>query len=570
MLKGADGVNDFRNNKRAFVVGNYKFYRFHCGPGKQNEAVMEWTADIEKSCRRSARLLAHLVKQMLSLKPENRPKIKGVETKLRFIAIDAIAQPINEMYEAICKKSQSVQASIEHARFGSWMRVAGGSDTAGTYSDQASFLSGRSYSEFEAILTHFRELRDSMEVIRDKCQNLRNRLFAPLQRLNDILLDTLPRELQELASARVEFDILGSENLDVLSDVRETPQVKSPIHRIGTLAVIRRLNELVTEQSTTSHSELQIDPPILCKMLGDFYVSEIASPESGGTRKVLVEHRNYGGHCSDEKIAKELLIRLEALAELLNSAQQRKDMHVLHCSGFYYDPKRYAYGLVYDFPQPLSAGGGELCVTTLRALIESDTQLLCMPVLGDRFRLAHDLAASVLEFHKVAWLQKGISSFNIVFFHPKASTQVNRMYFMGFLNSRQNDEFAFTEGPGEDPKHKDFQHPEYSQGQLRFRPEFDYYSLGVVLLELGMWRMLSELTRGWCESPREFREKLLEKRVPRLGPPMGAIYQDVVRVCLSGDFQTAACEGEGGGSNNLYLTFKTLVVDRLAVCAANV
>src|SRR4051794_38377438 len=111
-------------------------------------------------------------------------------------------------------------------------------------------------------------------------------------------------------------------------------------------------------------------------------------------------------------------------------------MHILHCSGFYHDPKHYTYGLVYDFPQASSAGGGELCVTTLRALIESDTQLLCMPVLGDRFRLARDLAASVLEFHKAAWLQKGISSFNIVFFHPKASMEVNRMYFMGFLNSR--------------------------------------------------------------------------------------------------------------------------------------
>lgn len=571
MLKGVDGVKDFRK-KRAFTVGNTTFYRFHCGLGNQNKDVMEWMADIEKSCYRAARLVVHLAKQMLSVTPEDRPKMKEVETKLRFIAIDVIAQPINEMYEAICYKCQSIQASIERARFESWVRVTTRPDVADTYSGQASFLSGVSYSKFETILTHLHELRDSLEAIGDECQNTRNRLFAPLQRLNDILLDTLPRELQELASAQVEFDILGTQSLDVLSNRTETPALESPIHRIGALAVLRRMNELVTKRSTTNHSTLQIDPPILCKKLGDFYVGEIAAPRSQERRKVLVECRSYGVHCSDDKIASELLTRLEALAELLNSAEQRKDLHVLHCSGFYHDPTNYVYGLVYDFPQPSVKGEDELCVTTLRTLIESDTHARRLPVLGDRFQLAHNLAASVLEFHKVAWLQKGISSFNIVIFHPEKelNTPVNRVYFLGFLNSRQNDEFAFTEGPGEDSKHKNFQHPDYLHGRLRFKPEFDYYSLGIVLLELGMWRTLSVMTEDWQESAREFREKLLKKRVPRLGSSMGTIYQDVVRVCLSGDFRADVCGVEVYGSNNLFLGFKRLIIDRLAVCAANV
>jgi len=67
----------------------------------------------------------------------------------------------------------------------------------------------------------------------------------------------------------------------------------------------------------------------------------------------------------------------------------------------------------------------------------------------DLFRLAHSLAASVLDFHKVNWLLKVISSFNIVFFYPQSSSWDKFMdapYFMGFLSSRVNDEFAFTEG----------------------------------------------------------------------------------------------------------------------------
>jgi len=567
MLQGADGVKDFRK-RRAFTVGNTTFYRFHHGPGNQNKVVVEWMADFEKSCNVALRLLVHLTQQMLSLTPENRPKMKEVEVKLRFVATRVIVQPINKMYEAICEKSQSVQASIERARFGSWVWVTGGPELADTCNGQASYLRGISYSKFESILTRLRELRDSLEAIRDECQNVRNRPFTPLQRLNDILLDMLPKELQELALAQVEFDILGKENLDVLSNEKEIPDVESPIHRIGALAVIRRMNELVTKRSTTSHSKLQVDPPILGESLGKFYQGEIETSGSHDRRKVLVERRSYSVHCSDDMIANELFTRLESLAELLNSAEQRKNLHVLHCSGFYHDPKQYAYGLIYDFPQPPIESEDELCVTTLQTLIKSDTGAMHLPVLGDRFQLAHNLAESVLEFHKVAWLQKGISSFNIVIFHSgkELNTPVDRMYFMGFLNSRQNEEFAFTEGPGNDPEHEDFQHPEYSEGRLRFKPEFDYYSLGIVLLELGMWRPLSVLTKGWDDKSREFTNKLLEKRVPRLGPSMGTIYQDVVRVCLSGDFQI----GVGGSENDIYLSFKRLVVDRLAVCAANV
>jgi len=37
-------------------------------------------------------------------------------------------------------------------------------------------------------------------------------------------------------------------------------------------------------------------------------------------------------------------------------------------------------------------------------------------------------------------------------------------------------------------------------------------------------------------SPEKFREGLLQKRVPRLGQTMGAMYKDAVNACLWGDF----------------------------------
>lgn len=112
-------------------------------------------------------------------------------------------------------------------------------------------------------------------------------------------------------------------------------------------------------------------------------------------------------------------------------------------------------------------------------------------------------------------------------------------YLVGFDHSRMDTETAFTVGPSREPEQKPYQHPDHqkSNRSSRFRPEFDYYSLGVVLLELGLWRSVNDLvpavmSDGGPSAPS--KTALFRDLVPRLGSAMGALYRDATEACLNG------------------------------------
>lgn len=90
---------------------------------------------------------------------------------------------------------------------------------------------------------------------------------------------------------------------------------------------------------------------------------------------------------------------------------------------------------------------------------------------------------------------------------------MNKPYFLGYLNSRPNEASAFTQHI-EDPKEKDYQHPEYlgGRGKVRYQSRFDYYSLGLLLLELGVENVST--SKG---NPEQLRKNLRIDKVPRLG-----------------------------------------------------
>ncbi|MCJ1458796.1 hypothetical protein MMC28_009170 [Mycoblastus sanguinarius] len=72
------------------------------------------------------------------------------------------------------------------------------------------------------------------------------------------------------------------------------------------------------------------------------------------------------------------------------------------------------------------------------------------------------------------------------------TVDVTAWYLIGFNHSRQNTPKALTQGPSTDPQQIYYQHPNYTQG-ISFSPLFDYYSLGLVLLEIGLWKPLSHM-----------------------------------------------------------------------------
>ncbi|KAK7943797.1 kinase-like protein [Apiospora aurea] len=63
-----------------------------------------------------------------------------------------------------------------------------------------------------------------------------------------------------------------------------------------------------------------------------------------------------------------------------------------------------------------------------------------------------------------------------------------------------------------------YQHPQYLEEDKRYFIQYDYYSLGMVLLEIGIWSPLQDVVRKYLTAdPKKIREKVLQDRVPLLG-----------------------------------------------------
>ena len=181
---------------------------------------------------------------------------------------------------------------------------------------------------------------------------------------------------------------------------------------------------------------------------------------------------------------------------------------------------------------------------TLRDIISKIKSRTQRPSLDQVFGIALKLVKVVLTMHKASWLHKNISSYNIIYFPNRFSSIAEAMtepYFIGFSYSRLNLETAFTQGPN---KQLEYQHPEYLSGPKRFCQEHEYYSVGLVLLELSLWLPLEAITEGVPGTPTEMLNALLKKNVPKLKTYMGSAYEDAVATCLKGDFGGSSSPAE--------------------------
>jgi serine/threonine protein kinase len=220
--------------------------------------------------------------------------------------------------------------------------------------------------------------------------------------------------------------------------------------------------------------------------------------------------------------------------------------------------------MVYDLPPPISAEM-ENDPVTLKGMIKATQTTLSQPILDDKFQLASTLANALLEFHMVGWLHKDLTSSNIIFCprdYLPTTDMAREPYIIGFNHSRPDEISAFTEGPSTSGN-DDYQHPEYRRDKRGYRQEYDYYSLGIVLLEIGLWKTINDWTPKWNLPAEELKQKLLRSRVPVLGQFMGRSYREAVRACLTGEFGVSEVLEESEKKIALQVSFKRLVVDRL-------
>jgi len=200
---------------------------------------------------------------------------------------------------------------------------------------------------------------------------------------------------------------------------------------------------------------------------------------------------------------------------------------------------------------------------TLLQAIENDNPLT-RPTLGQRFRIARSLAETLFQFHSVGWLHKSIRSENVFLFScPKENSSdpdnnehidYTHPYLVGFEFSRDILDRSNTEQDGL-PQRNIYRHPD-RQGlptdekdpDRPFTLLHDIYALGVVLLEVGLWRAAMGYEKWDPATPAdEIRRALEEHAKQRLPHYMGQDYTDMVVACLQGSF-------EGGGRAGGFLS----------------
>lgn len=251
---------------------------------------------------------------------------------------------------------------------------------------------------------------------------------------------------------------------------------------------------------------------------------------------VLVEWVEYDREEVDERVAH--LRRLDDLARVMHSASSRHpDLHGMDCLGYTDDSARSRYGLVYRAPAGSHSSLAEL-------LGAGDMRT---PDLDDRVALAATLAVAAWSLHSLDWLHKSLCSSNVLFFPSAAAAAAQRATssdamapvldaprLTGFDASRPDLDTALSVVP-RNPSIADLhRHPDSLRG-LPYSKAYDVYSLGLLLLEIGLWKPLAHYHKSHYSPDRWRRRVVTPVLVPALASKCGKRYRDVVDDCINVD-----------------------------------
>lgn len=257
---------------------------------------------------------------------------------------------------------------------------------------------------------------------------------------------------------------------------------------------------------------------------------------SDRTRSVLVEWKIIESNLTGQE--KSLLdTTTNSLAFFLNQNNKSEGLRSLNCIGVTkpvsHSAESIRYGLVYNFPGKVLEQSPP---SSLFEMLQDDNSEVD---LGNKFSIAQALVQSLHELHVANWLHKAICSDNVLFVRQSGASGQHKqilassVYLAGYEFSRPGRLRDPTQ-PAGDVVRSVYAHPAYRGGNVRYRRLFDIYSLGVVLLEIGLWQRAADSVRPG-QTANDVRDLLIES-CQELGPAMGRVYRNAVECCLAGDF----------------------------------
>lgn len=252
-----------------------------------------------------------------------------------------------------------------------------------------------------------------------------------------------------------------------------------------------------------------------------------------GHTPVMIEWKKYDPSWQGQK-GVQLRGRIDNLARLLHTDSKPDELLTLSCRGYYDDTEHGRYGFVFSLPAHISSS--EIELVSLKQLLDKPSAAR-LPALEDRYQIAYALALSIALLHTTGWLHKSLRSHNVLFSAVADKPLWPRPYLVGFEFSRPDEPDQSSEKGEVSARFDIYRHPQ-TRGSPResFRKAFDWYSLGVVLLEIGMWRAAWRWWKDGLDMPA-FRNELIELASTKLAHFMGVEYRDAVLKCLTGELE---------------------------------
>ncbi|KAI3322010.1 kinase-like protein [Xylariaceae sp. AK1471] len=569
MTKGPSGVEQF-SNKRLTPArrSNWKDSMFYGIDGEVKNEVKEW------------------LEALASGDTEGGPFVTLIKISLQALARDTKKRPtIEHLCNSLTSLSIRAHYLANSKRFAEYLELTSSADTrdgANANTNNVWFLQQRFRAWGHSLCLDKAQipidLSPLMDRMHDESTNVMANIFQKLEPRNtqeranasstgevaamqyafetelDQLVESLwaqlPSSLQRRATDYWHQAILSTNNSSDLTHVSQRLQLRYGVHNVAhAMAMMKKIRlDMLQPDSLEGIDKAHQIPQ------SDVHLASPGGSHCFGQYKgspVLVEWLSQipvnGDVHPDQR---DLVISLKAKS--LNHVSKPAGLKTLDCVGVIkQDGVKGGYGLVYQYPD-----GQESHPSTLLRLLEDQwTKPYEQPALGSKFRLAFALADFLKEYHTIGWLHERFNAHNILFFNSSVriddgSRAILAPYIVGLHKSRPDGSFWQTDGPELDTDLQDYQHPDYTSGRQRYRPAFDYYSLGIVLLEIGLWRPIKSWESKFRDSTAvEVQSDLIKSCRMRLGVKMGVVYRDVVLRCMDGSLEDDMNAGGDGDEN---------------------
>jgi hypothetical protein len=289
---------------------------------------------------------------------------------------------------------------------------------------------------------------------------------------------------------------------------------------------------------------------------------------------------------------------LHGLAFLLHEVGSALEFRALRCIGITMrEDATNRVKLIYELPDWADPNQEPMTLARLIAYtkMQDPGRVTEQPSLTTRFQLATVLVSAIYQLHSSSWMHREMSAENVIFFQgfrnllgekqsPQSLTtlyDLKNPYLDGFKNSRSS-VYGLSPSYDDDPKRlamfwvqeQPYRHSSYllhkrwGNGSRRkfHRFRHEYYSLGLILLEIGLWLPLAGLHITTMTDDNE-KNNISETKTfslisdERLTDTITTLFSRIAAINVGDTWEKLDSEGWPKGMNEIVKSLKGAIRD---------